>query len=270
MNDQLVTAAWLKQHLGNENLIILDASQNFDGKSVLPGARHIDIKNTFSDPDDPLPNSLPSSEHFEKECQKIGINRDTHLVVYDNQGIFTSPRVWWMFRTFGHTNISVLDGGLPQWIVNNFPTQNYSQKSIDTGNFKATLEGNRVKTFNDIAINTETQEYYLLDARSSGRFRGTAPEPRAQLKSGAIKNSINLPYTEVLDGTIFKSNSELRKIFDDLNISDKPIIFSCGSGITACIILFAHHLINDKVQSVYDGSWTDWATKKKLFVPGAD
>ncbi|WP_339849633.1 sulfurtransferase [uncultured Dokdonia sp.] len=266
MVNQLVSVQWLKQHLSDENIVLLDASAHFNTSSNIRGAQHFDIKNNFSDTESAFPNTFPQPAQFEKECQALGIDTDSHIIVYDDKGIFTSPRVWWMFKTMGHHNVSVLDGGLPEWIGNNFLVTTIVQVKRTTGNFKAHLDESAIKSYTQVVQNTNSGDCQLIDARSSGRFNGTDPEPRIHIQSGHIKNSLNLPYTEVLDNGKFKSKKELKLTFDNLNLADTPIIFSCGSGITACIILFALALISDRELSVYDGSWTEWAEKQELFV----
>ncbi len=266
MVDQLVSVQWLKQHFSDDNIVLLDASAHFNTTSNIFGTQHFDIKNTFSDTQSGFPNTFPQPAQFEKECQALGINTDSHIIVYDDKGIFTSPRVWWMFKTMGHHNVSVLDGGLPEWIANDFPVTTIVEVTRPTGNFKAHLDESAIKSYAQVVQNITTSNCQLIDARSSGRFNGTDPEPRTHIQSGHIKNSLNLPYTEVLDNGKFKSTEELKLTFDNLNLEDTPIIFSCGSGITACILLFAFALISDREPSVYDGSWTEWAEKQELFV----
>ena len=266
MTDQLVSTKWLEQHLSDNNIVLLDASAHFNTTSNIKRAQHFDIKNTFSDTESTFPNTFPDSAQFEKECQVLGINTNSHIIVYDDKGIFNSPRVWWMFKTMGHHLISVLDGGLPEWIAHDLPVTNHVVVKRTTGNFKAHLDESAIKSYAQVVQNITTSNCQLIDARSSGRFNGLDPEPRTHIQSGHIKNSINLPYTEVLDKGKYKSTQELKLIFDNLNLTDAPIIFSCGSGITACIILFALSLISDRQHSVYDGSWTEWAEKESLYV----
>lgn len=266
MTHQLVSGAWLVERLKDANLVLLDASTAFNAQESIKGAQHFDIKNVFSDISSPFPNTFPSVEQFEIESQKLGINSDSHIVVFDDKGIFTSPRVWWMFTVMGHKKISVLDGGLPEWKSYNFPIGNSNSEKRVMGNFKAMFNSESVKLYKDILDHTETSMCSIIDARSSGRFQAIDPEPRSHIKSGHIKNSINLPYTAVLDNRKFKSPEELKTIFKELNLVNKPVIFSCGSGITACIILFAFTLISDQQTAVYDGSWTEWAEKQGLFV----
>ncbi len=270
MKNNIVSAKWLNNNLNNPDLIILDASQKetinnttskFQGLQI-KNARFFDIKNAFSENDSVLPNTLLSAEKFEKECRKLGINKASKIVVYDNLGIYTSPRVWWMFKTMGHKDIAVLNGGLPSWIANGFEAVPISKKTYKSGDFEATLNNALVKDIDAIKTNLATKNALVIDARSEGRFNGTAPDPRPNLKSGHIPNSINLPYAKVLKNGTFKSKKVLKSIFNDLEVKDKPLIFTCGSGITACIIMLACELVSENKKAVFDGSWTAWASAK--------
>jgi len=265
MTQPLVSATWLQHHLDDSDLILLDASATFDPSNTIRGALHFDIKNVFSDTKSPYPNTFPTKDTFEKECQQLGINTHSHLIVFDDKGIFTSPRVWWMFKTMGHDKVSVLDGGLPYWHSLGFATGAFRTATVGKGTFKATLSKENISFYEQIIANIDTQACQIIDARSQGRFKGTAPEPREHIKSGHIAQAINLPYTEVLDTDRFKSKEDLKAIFQNHKFSDKPLIFSCGSGITACIILLAYHIASGSMGSVYDGSWTEWAEKNELF-----
>ncbi|MGB0522825.1 MAG: sulfurtransferase [Flammeovirgaceae bacterium] len=272
MNTPLVSPQWLHDHLTDPDLIILDASQkqnkagltsDYDGQFI-QGARLFDIKNAFSDPDVSLPNTLPSPPYFEQACQKLGINRHSKLVVYDKLGIFSSPRVWWMFSIMGHQQIAVLDGGLPAWIESGYETTDSPVQPTTSGDFKANFSPSFVKSIEAIDENIQKQHHLIVDARSSGRFNGTSPEPRAGLPSGHIPHSVNLPFQEVLVGGKFKSPEQLKAIFNQLNPANKALTFSCGSGITACILSLASELGTGNKHTVFDGSWTQWATERLL------
>ncbi|NKI27323.1 sulfurtransferase [Arenibacter sp. 6A1] len=267
MKDPIVSSHWLKEELNNPNLVILDASQptniggitsDFDSLQI-KGARFFDLKNSFSDKNSPYPNMLPSEEQFQAESRKLGINSDSIIVVYDNLGVYTSPRVWWMFKTMGHDAVFVLDGGLPQWSQDGYETEEKIDHPSLDGNFKARIRPEMVKDFQFVKANIVDNNALVIDARSSGRFNGTAPEPRKDLRSGSIPNSVNIPYEEVLEEGKYKSKKALQKLFQERNINDQPLVFSCGSGITACIVLLASELIQENKKSVYDGSWTEWA-----------
>lgn len=272
----LVSVKWLYENLSNENIFILDASQKDNKAGLKPKFENLKIKNAiffdlkkFSDTTSDLPSMLPSSTDFEKNCRELGINKNSKIIVYDNLGVHTSPRVWWMFKAMGHENVAVLDGGLDSWIKNDCETQatnteNEITKNELKGNFEANFQPQYVRNIESIQKNIEIKQEYVLDARSAGRFNGTEDEPRKGLKSGSIPNSFNLPFEKVLKEGKFKSKEELKIIFEELNLQEKPLIFSCGSGITACIILLAAELVlpNQK-KSVYDGSWTEWAQKMR-------
>lgn len=269
MSPYLVSSEWLHTHLKDPNLIILDASQPSDPAAIrIKGARIFDIKHVFSDTDSGLPNTLPAPEAFEKSCRELGIRQDSKLVVYDRKGIYTSPRVWWMFQTMGHTTIAVLNGGLPDWIAKGYETETGLQAAVSQGNFVANLDASRVKSIDRIQENLESQEAIVLDARSKGRFEGTAPEPRAGLSSGHMPHSVSLPYTEVLEEGKYKSTEALQAVFEGLKLDDRPFIFSCGSGITACIILLASEMAMDRPTAVFDGSWTEWALTEGMPIEG--
>jgi len=264
MANPLVSATWLHEHLNDSNLIILEArlEQNQSGLGninpdlQIKGARLFDIKNNFSDTSNPLPNTFPSEEQFTAESQKLGINKNSTIVVYDTLGIYSSPRAWWMFKAMGHSDVYVLDGGLPEWIKKGFPTENQNQTNLyPKGDFEAKFQSGLIKNKEDILDNIASKEAILMDARSSDRFHATLEEPRPNMRSGHIPNSINVPYTELQRDGKYKSTAELSKI---LNLNDQPLFFTCGSGITACIVLLACELISDNPKAVYDGSWTEW------------
>ncbi len=183
--------------------------------------------------------------------------------MYDNLGIYSSPRVWWMFKTMGHQNVYVLNGGLPDWIENKYPTEEKQPQQYELGSFKAQFNSEKVKNYNFIKNNLNNERQLVIDARSSGRFNGTAPEPREGLRSGSIPNSVNIPFGDVLENGKYKSKEELKTIFSKINPENKALIYSCGSGLTACIILLAGELLLPNKTSVYDGSWTEWAQIEK-------
>jgi thiosulfate/3-mercaptopyruvate sulfurtransferase len=266
----IVTAKWLHKNLNNPDLVILDASQKknvsnlktkFEGLKI-KNARIFDIKSSFSRKDTDLPNMLQNPQDFEQACREIGINKSSKIVVYDNFGIYTSPRVWWLFKTMGHKNIAVLNGGLPTWNKEGFELELIKTNTYKLGDFKAKLQSDLVKDIEAIKANITTKNAIVIDARSEGRFNGTAPDPRPNLKSGHIPNSINLPYANVLINGKLKSKNELKTIFSELQIDDNPLIFTCGSGITACILMLASELVSNNQKAVYDGSWTEWASEK--------
>jgi len=263
----LVSPAWLYEYLDHPDLIILDASikkvtssQEFLNQDLqIPGTRFFDIKKTFSDQDSALPNMLPSADSFEKNCKELGINTNSKIVVYDTIGIYSSARVWWMFTVMGHHNIAVLNGGFPEWLKNQLPIENRENTaSFDQGNFKINDRSKCALDAQDILFEMNSSDSIILDARSYRRFRGLDPEPRSDLKSGHIPNSISLPYTKVLKDQKLLSTEELKALFSNFDIENKKLIFSCGSGITACIILLAANISGYTNLWIYDGSWSEW------------
>jgi thiosulfate/3-mercaptopyruvate sulfurtransferase len=270
MTAPLVTSAWLYDNLNDPDLVILDASpatnnaslQAEQGDAQIPSARFFDLKHAFSDGTNELPNTLPSAEQFEAACRELGINASSKIVVYDNLGVYASPRVWWMFKVMGHENVAVLNGGLPDWQAQGFETVSGKDPQLELGNFSAAFQSDMVVDHTTVKSNLKTKSALLIDARSTGRFDGTAPEPRPGLRSGHIPDSFNLPYTEVLADGKFKSQAELAALFSTLRNEERPLVFSCGSGVTACIDLLACELVLPNHKAVYDGSWTEWAQRE--------
>ncbi len=270
MEKQLVSVSWLRENINNPNLVILDAtiptvSENcadFTPINIL-GARFFDIKNIFSDSDASLPNTMPTPQQFEKGCINLGIHTNSIIIIYDAKGIYSSPRVWFMFKTMGHDMVAVLDGGLPEWIKQRGSCTAAYARNYPPGNFKSEFNPTRLKKAEDIVANINTHNYLIIDARSEERFLGMVSEPRTYLKRGHIPKSINLPYTKVLKDGKLLPTKELSKTFKALPIGNLPLLFSCGSGITACIPLFAVSLVLSNQVFLYDGSWTEWGNGEK-------
>lgn len=265
----LVSVKWLSENLDNPKLVILNATipkvtdiiTRYEEKQIT-NARFFHIKKVFSDTSSHLPNTFPSTEQFHNEAQKLGINNDSFIVVYDDHGIYSSPRAWWLFKSFGHSNVAVLDGGLPAWQSENLALENPKPYTGPSGNFKAQYQNGSIKSFNEVLATLTTGHIKILDARSQERFRGSIPEPREGLRSGHIPNSKNLPYSELLnDGKMVSKDALIEKFKDYQN---KELIFSCGSGITACILALGAEAAGLKSLSVYDGSWTEWGSRHEL------
>ena len=265
--ESLVSVEWLYSHLNDENLLIFDASMNkvtSDSNEVesfqIPNAQYFDIKYVFSDTNAPFPNTVPSEELFTKEAQKLGVNNDSIIVVYDDKGIYSSARAWYLFKAFGFEHVAVLDGGLPEWMTHGYEVEGKQSNSKPKGNFIAKYKPERFKFFKDIQESSNNDNHLIIDARSENRFKGLAPEPREGLRSGTIPNSVNIPFPELLDGNCFKSEDDIANQFDKVNALNQHLVFSCGSGITACILALGAELIDKKDVSVYDGSWTEYGT----------
>lgn len=270
----LVTATWLHQNIQNQDLILLDASvpATVEGKTsrsnpgTIPGARFFDLKKEFSDPESPFPNTLPSPKQFERESRALGINADSKIIVFDNMGVYASPRVWWMFKAMGHEQVFVLDGGLHAWNNEGFDVEPSPSKVYPRGNFKAAFQPDLLKTYEDVVDNAHSQEFIIADARSAGRFAGLDSEPRKHLQSGHMPNSVNIPYGEVLNQGKFKQQEALTALFASKVRPEDQLVFSCGSGLTACIIMMASHLAGKESKLLYDGSWTEWAELQGLTI----
>ncbi|MCB0398067.1 MAG: sulfurtransferase [Winogradskyella sp.] len=263
MRSLLVSVDWLKSNLKSSNLILLDATINkkIDAASKrISNARFFDIKQKFSDTNARFPSTLPSAQQFETETRALGINNDSFVVVYDDKGIYSSARVWWLFKTFGFKNVAVLDGGLPEWKKCGFSIESYKKDKIEKGNLNASFQPELMTDFKGVNQFSQDSKALILDARSEARFNCLVDEPRQGLRRGAIPNSKNLPYTELFNGNILKTKEELLKIFDNLVKEETHLVFSCGSGITACILALAASVCNYKNLTVYDGSWTEYGT----------
>lgn len=264
----LVSVDWLLEHLKSPNVRILNATiakavgagSTFDIQ--IPNSHFFDIKNSFSDTSSRYPNTFPSAKQFELAAQKLGINQDSKIVIYDEHGIYSSPRAWWMFQAFGHRDVAVLDGGFPAWLKANFLTEAKSTTQVLNGNFKATLKSGYIKNYAEVLNSINNEEKTILDARAATRFGGHAPEPRAGVRSGHIPSSLNQPYTDLLNDQHLLPKAELKSIFD--TYEHKELIMSCGSGITACILALGAQLADHPAVSIYDGSWSEWGSIDSL------
>ena len=271
MNKSIVSAEWLNNKLNDKNLVILDCTLKNQLEKLtneiqniqITNARYFDVKNKFSDIKNEFPSAYPSKTQFEIESQNLGINNESIIVVYDANGIYSSPRAWWLFKSMGHKEVYVLNGGLPEWIKNNYQTEIKSEKQYLKGNFQVKSNENIVRKFDDIMNNLSSKKELVIDVRSKDRFECIVPEPRKGLRSGQILNSINLPYTQVLNNGKFQNEEYIKNLFKFLKDEKRNIVFSCGSGITACVVYLASESILTNSKAVYDGSWTEWGTKTK-------
>ncbi len=268
----IVSVEWLNENIDSPNLIVIDATlkkvttaikEELNKESVyIKNARFLDIKNVFSDVSAPFPNTMLSAKVFEQKAQELGVNNDSTIVVYDEYGYYSCARVWWMFKAMGHKNIAVLDGGLPSWKEGKFPIQKTPELENEKGDFKVDYTSGLIHNHERVLDSIDDENTTILDARSYNRFLGTIPEPRKGLRSGHIPNSKSLPFTSILDGTKMKSEEELIKIFS--GFKNEHLIFSCGSGITACILALGAEIAGVENKSVYDGSWTEWGSLTEL------
>ena len=239
-----------------------DAAAEFTD-SHISGAQFFDI-DSVADTSIDLPHMLPSPEQFSVQMQELGINTESDIIVYDRSPFLSSARCWWMFRLFGHKKIRVLNGGFEAWKVVNGAVETGKAAIVKKGNFiaKDAIDTGHI-TFSELfdKISTNMAEQ-ILDARPSPRFTGDAPEPRPGLASGHMPGACNLPITQILheDGTL-KSNAELSKLFHDAGIDlSKPVITTCGSGVTAAGLTLALAMIGNEDVRLYDGSWAEWGS----------
>ncbi|MDX8554189.1 sulfurtransferase [Tenacibaculum sp. 1B UA] len=267
----IVSVDWLHDNLNADNLIVIDATIQKVGaktddkkeKQQIQNAVLFDLKNVFLDIEAEYPNTIPSEKYFETQVQKLGINNDSCIVVYDDIGVYSSPRVWWLFRVFGFENIAVLNGGLPSWKEAGYMVESKNERTLSMGNFKASINKDKISMTEEV-LKASRHNKIILDARSKERFYATEPEPRKDLRGGHIPNSKSLPYAGLqVDGKM-KSKEELQKIFSEVNPSKEGMILSCGSGITACILALGAEEAGKTNYSVYDGSWTEWASRLEL------
>ncbi|XP_078432593.1 thiosulfate/3-mercaptopyruvate sulfurtransferase 1, mitochondrial-like isoform X2 [Wolffia australiana] len=289
VDDPVVSAEWLHANLRVSDVKILDASwymphekrnplQEFQ-TSRIPGASYFDI-DAISDKNTDLPHMLPSKEVFAAAVSSLGIQNDDRVVVYDGKGIFSAPRVWWMFRVFGHRKVWVLDGGMPLWRACGYDIE--SSDSVDAilkstaasdaaekvhkgilvgpTAFEAKLQHHLLWNLEQIHRNIEEKSFQHVDARAKGRFDGVAPEPRQGIRSGHIPGSKCVPFPEVLaDSQTLLPSADLARRFKAEGIDlDRPIVASCGTGVTACILALGLFRLGRGDVPVYDGSWTEW------------
>ena len=267
----LVSVDWLFENIKADNLIILDASiakvgtqeNKVESKNCIISTVFFDLKSIFLNKEGEFPNTIPTEKHFEKEVQKLGVNKDSCVLIYDDLGVYSSPRAWWLFKLFGFENVAVLNGGLPAWQEAEFPIEKLKKKQLIKGNFKADFKINYLSTTKDVLVASNSKKY-IFDARSKERFEATIPEPRKDLRGGHIPHSKSLPYSELqIDGKM-KSTEALQDIFSVLNPKKEAVVFSCGSGITACILALGNEIVGNTNYTVYDGSWTEWASTLRL------
>ena len=268
-DDPLVSTDWLAAHLDDPKVKIIDASYKMPGvlplpaddylRAHIPGAVFFNV-NTIADADDPRPHMYPSAEQFARDVSALGISSDDTVVAYDSGAWVAAPRAWWMFLSFGHHDVKVLDGGLQKWLSEGRPTE-LDHVAPSPGKFSAKLDPGFVRSKQQLLRNLETGAEQLLDARPRARFEGTVVEPWPGRRSGHIPGSRNLPYAELFDpgtGTM-KSPDDLRKAFTRAGVDfDRPIVTTCGSGVSALVLTLAMYRLGVRGTALYDGSWAEW------------
>jgi thiosulfate/3-mercaptopyruvate sulfurtransferase len=277
MIGNLVTTQWLADHISE--VVIIDASWHLpatqrDAKAEflithIPGAVFYDL-DAGAAANTTLPHMLPTAATFGADMQTLGVSDSTHVVVYDAAGLFSGARLWWMLKSFGHTKVSVLDGGLPKWQRDGFASASGAAKAKSGGPFHAKLDMAKVKNLKEVAAAIQTGAAQIVDARSPTRFRGEEPEPRPGVRPGHMPSAANVHYASLLksDGTLL-SGQTLRDAFESKGIDLKrPIITSCGSGVTAAILTLGLSELGIQNHSLYDGSWAEWGASAEVVVTG--
>ncbi|MEO9190192.1 MAG: 3-mercaptopyruvate sulfurtransferase [Acetobacteraceae bacterium] len=267
--DPLVSTEWLATQLGNPDLVVFDATKYLpnepkDGRAEylaahIPGARYFDI-DAFADTDTDLPHMVPAPGRFAKLIGALGVANASRIVFYDQKGLASAARGWWLMALFGHDDAAVLDGGLPKWFRESRPVEHGEPSPAAPAAFRPNFRAARLRGVGDVLANVAAGSELVLDARAAGRFSGEVPEPRAGMRSGHIPGSASVPYTDLLnpDGT-FRDKAALRARFAQAGADGaRPVVTSCGSGVTACILTLGLRLAGLPEGAVYDGSWTEW------------
>jgi thiosulfate/3-mercaptopyruvate sulfurtransferase len=265
----LVSADWLKSHLTAPDVRVLDASyfmpgaertgrQVYDAHHI-PGAQFFDI-DEIADTDSPLPHMLPPAEKFASRARRLGLGDGHRIVCYDQNGYLASCRAWWMFRVMGHEDVAVLDGGFNAWRAAGGAIEDLPPIRPADRHFTVRIRGDLVRDLDQMKAAASRGAPQIVDARAAARFKGEVDEPRPGLLRGHMPGALNLPFGEVMTGEgVFKSPDALRKVFSDAGVDlAKPIINSCGSGVTAAILAFAEALAGHDDAAVYDASWSEW------------
>jgi thiosulfate/3-mercaptopyruvate sulfurtransferase len=266
-----VTTEWLAKHLDEPDVRVVDGTwhmpqANRDARAEfeaahIPGAVFFDI-DAIADRATSLPHMLPSAAQFAASVGELGISNGHRIVVYDVRGVVSAARVWWTFRAFGHDDVAVLDGGLRKWRAEGRPVESGGAAPAHVA-FTARLRPELVRDVEAMRANVARRTVQVLDARSAGRFAGTEPEPRAGLRGGHIPGSLSLPYETLYrpDGTL-KPPHELREAVTAAGVDlDRPVVTTCGSGVTASVLALALYLIGRRDVAVYDGSWSEWGSR---------
>jgi thiosulfate/3-mercaptopyruvate sulfurtransferase len=268
-DDPLVSTDWLAARVENPRIKIIDASYKMPGvlplpwddylSAHIPGAVFFDV-NAIADPHDPRPHMYPSAEQFARDVSNLGISTSDTVVAYDSGGWVAAPRAWWMFLSFGHPQVKVLDGGLRKWLREGRPTH-AGRLAPKPGKFQATLNANFIRSKPQLIDNLASQQELVVDARPRARFEGSVAEPWPGRRSGHIPGSCNVPYAELFDAATgaMKSLPELRQAFEQGGVDlNRAIITSCGSGVSALVLTLALYRLGVRDSALYDGSWAEW------------
>lgn len=268
-DDPLVSTEWLAAHLGDPKIKVIDAQFKMPGilplpkddylAAHIPGAVWFDV-DAVSDHSNPLPHMFPNAEQFGRDVGALGVSNDDTVVIYDAGGWVAAPRVWWMFLSFGHRNVRILNGGLKKWRAEGRKVES-GQVAPKPATFKATFAPSYTRSIEQMVANLSSRAEQVLDARANDRYQGKAAEPRPGLRSGHIPGSLSVPYNQLFDAATgaMKPLDDLRAVFVGSGVKlDAPIVTSCGSGVSALVLTLALYRLGVRGTGLYDGSWSEW------------